>query len=230
MSVNTELERRLAAVRKRIEQACAAAGRSPARVALLAVSKTRSPAEIRAMHALGIAAFGENYAAEAVDKQAELAALGLTWHFIGPLQSNKTRLVATHFDWVQSVDRDKLVRRLDAQRPPERPPLNVLIQVNIDREPQKAGCDPEAVEALAESILARPRLALRGLMVIPAAGRDPAAAFARAQALYRHLAERVPSVDTLSMGMSDDLEVAIACGSTMVRIGTALFGPRPAAR
>ena len=230
MSSGNDPALRLAAVERRIAAACLAAGRPSDAVELLAVRKTRTAAEIRAVHALGIEAFGENYADEAAAKQPELEDLALQWHFIGPLQSNKTRIVATRFDWVQSVDRIKLVRRLAEQRPADLPPLNLLIQVNIDGEPQKAGCAPEEVERLADAILERPRLRLRGLMVIPAVDGDPADAFARARALYRRLGERVAGIDTLSMGMSDDLEAAIANGSTMVRIGTALFGPRPGAR
>lgn len=219
-------------VETRITQACAAAGRERSEVRLLAVSKTRAPAEIRALHDLGPDAFGENYLEEALDKQRELNDLALEWHYIGPLQSNKTRGVAEHFDWVQSVDRSKIVRRLAKQRPADSGPLNVLIQVNIDREPQKAGVLPESLEALADDVLAAPdTLRLRGLMAIPSADHDPngsRAAFARMRELFDRLRQHASEIDTLSMGMSGDLEVAIAEGATMVRIGTALFGPRPA--
>lgn len=219
-------------VETRITQACADTGRERSGVRLLAVSKTRSPAEIRALHQMGPEAFGENYLDEAVNKKHELNDLALEWHYIGPLQSNKTRGVAEHFDWVQSIDRRKIVRRLADQRPAGADPLNVLIQVNIDREPQKAGVLPESLEALVDDVLAAPdALRLRGLMAIPSADHDPndsRAAFARMRELFANLRDRAPDVDTLSMGMSADLEAAIAEGATMVRIGTALFGPRPA--
>ena len=218
-------------VETRITKACAAAGRARDEVRLLAVSKTRSPDEIRALHQCGPSAFGENYLDEALDKLREVKPLSLEWHYIGPLQSNKTRGVAEHFDWVQSVDRAKIVRRLAAQRPAESGPLNVLIQVNIDREQQKAGVLPEALDDLADKVIAASgTLRLRGLMAIPSADHDEAgtrAAFARMYALFDRLRQRVPEVDTLSMGMSGDLEAAIGEGATMVRIGTALFGPRP---
>ncbi|PKL95028.1 MAG: YggS family pyridoxal phosphate-dependent enzyme [Gammaproteobacteria bacterium HGW-Gammaproteobacteria-8] len=226
---DSETAARLSAVRGRILAACRAAGRAPDSVRLLAVSKTRSAAEIRALHACGIAAFGENYVDEAEAKAPELADLALEWHFIGPLQSNKTQRVASLFDWVQSVDRDKIVHRLAAQRPADRVPLNVLIQVNIDAEPQKAGCAPDRIDQLADIILEQPRLALRGLMAIPAAAADGAArsaAFERMRVLFETLALRADGIDTLSMGMSADLEPAIQSGSTLVRVGTALFGPR----
>ena len=218
-------------VETRITQACVAAGRERSDVRLLAVSKTRAPVEIRALHELGPNAFGENYLDEALDKQGDLNDLALEWHYIGPLQSNKTRGVAEHFDWVQSVDRRKIVRRLATQRPAGSGPLNVLIQVNIDCEPQKAGVLPDSLEALADDVLAASdALRLRGLMAIPSADHDPngsRAAFAQMRDLFAGLRERAPDVDTLSMGMSGDLEAAIAEGATMVRIGTALFGPRP---
>lgn len=229
MNQAVEATQRLEAVQKRIAAACRTAGRAPGSVRLLAVSKTRDAAEVRAMHALGVVAFGENYADEAVAKTAALTDLALEWHFIGPLQSNKTRLVAAHFDWVQSVDREKIVRRLAEHRPAQRPPLQVLIQVNIDREPQKAGCAPEQLEDLADAILGHPRLTLRGLMAIPSADNGPArtrAALERMHDLQQQLAGRITGIDTLSMGMSDDLEIAIEAGSTLVRVGTALFGPR----
>ena len=230
MDQQTQLMNRLDTVRQRINTACAAAGRAPESVRLLAVSKTRSAAEIRRLHAFGIGAFGENYVDEAAAKAPELADLALQWHFIGPLQSNKTQRVAALFDWVQSVDREKLVRRLAEQRPAERPPLNILIQVNIDAEPQKSGCAPEQVDRLADFILDHPQLALRGLMAIPSADNGPAAgraAFNRMRALFDTLATRATGIDTLSLGMSNDLEAAIESGSTLVRIGTALFGARP---
>ena len=198
-------------------------------VRLLAVSKTRTAAEVRALATLHQSAFGENYVQEAVAKQRELADLDLEWHLIGHLQSNKARETAVTFGWVQTVDRAKLVDALARHRPASMPPLNVLIQVNIDDEASKSGCAPDAVDALADAILAQPRLALRGLMAIPAPDpnmlrrRD---AFRRMRELFDALHARHPQVDTLSMGMSEDFELAIAEGATMVRVGTALFGPR----
>jgi len=198
-------------------------------VRLLAVSKTRSAAEIRTLALLGQRAFGENYAQEAIAKQAELADLNLEWHLIGHLQSNKARIAAAAFDWVQSVDRIKLVAELARHRPSDRPPLNVLVQVNIDDEASKSGCQPDDAIALADMIAAEPRLLLRGLMAIPAP--DPhtqqrCEAFRALKQLFDALAARYPSIDTLSMGMSEDFELSIAEGATMVRIGTALFGER----
>ncbi|GAB4171493.1 MAG: YggS family pyridoxal phosphate-dependent enzyme [Wenzhouxiangellaceae bacterium] len=219
---------RLDQVQARIRDACRRAGRAPDSVRLVAVSKTRGPEAVRTLHAAGVKAFGENYASEATTKIAALTDLAIEWHFIGPLQSNKTRIVARDFDWVQSVDRLKLVRRLGMHRSPQRPPLQVLIQVNIDDEAGKAGCHPEQIQTLAEAITAESRLQLRGLMAIPApaaAGADPES-FRRMHECFDRLARQFPGVDTLSMGMSADLEAAIEAGSTMVRVGTALFGPR----
>lgn len=205
--------------------ACAAQSGHP--VALLAVSKTHPAARIAECAALGQRAFGENYVQEALAKIAELAPLGLEWHLIGPLQSNKCQAAAEHFDWVQSVDRAKIIPLLAKHRPPHRPPLNVLIQVNIDGEAGKSGCSPEQAAELAGRIAAEPRLLLRGLMAIP----DPATsgnglAFAQMQRLFRELHADHPSMDTLSMGMSDDFPAAIAHGATLVRVGSALFGRR----
>lgn len=197
---------------------------------LLAVSKTQPAAAIAELAALGQHAFGENYVQEAAGKHAVLTQLGLEWHLIGHLQSNKAREAAALFDWVQTVDRDKLVAGLARHRPAGLPPLNVLIQVNIDDEDSKHGCRPEEVPALAATIAAEPRLALRGLMAIPAPLPDSERrrdAFHRMKALFDALAVQYPQIDTLSMGMSDDYELAIAEGATMVRIGTALFGARP---
>ncbi|MGL6289757.1 MAG: YggS family pyridoxal phosphate-dependent enzyme [Silanimonas sp.] len=197
---------------------------------LVAVSKTQPASAVRAVAALGQRAFGENYVQEALAKQAELADLGLEWHLIGPLQSNKCRDAARHFDWVQSVDRAKLLPLLDRERPVEAPPLNVLLQVNIDGEASKSGCAPDAVMALADQAAALPRLRLRGLMAIPEPhpGDDHRrAAFARMHALFHALKARHPDVDTLSMGMSDDWPLAVAEGATLVRVGSALFGARP---
>ncbi len=215
-----------AAIRARIEAAARAAGH-PAR--LLAVSKTQAAAAVRGLAGLGQRAFGENYVQEAIAKQRELADLDLEWHLIGPLQSNKCREAARHFAWLQSLDRAKLVAPLARHRPAHLPPLQVLIQVNIDDEASKSGCRPGEVAALAAAIAAEPRLSLRGLMAISAPHPEAtrrAAAFGRMQALFEHLRTEHTAVDTLSMGMSDDFELAIAHGATLVRIGTALFGPR----
>lgn len=211
-----------------IENAAKLAGR-PEGVKLLAVSKTRSAAEVAALAAAGQRAFGENYVQEGVAKAAELAHLGLEWHLIGHLQSNKAREAAASFDWVQSLDRPKLVKALDQARPADRPPLNVLIQINIDDEASKSGCRPGDVPALAAAVAATPRLRLRGLMAIPAPAPDEAArraSFRRLKHAFDQLATEHPGLDTLSMGMSDDFPLAIAEGATLVRIGTALFGPR----
>ncbi len=211
-----------------LHNAATAAGRPDPR--LLAVSKTQPAAAVAALAAQGQRAFGENYVQEAVAKIEALRALGLEWHLIGHLQSNKAELAAQQFDWVQSVDRPKLVAALAAHRPAALTPLNVLIQVNIDDEDSKHGCRPEAVPALAAAIAAQPRLQLRGLMAIPAPWPDPARrqqALARMYGLFQALAVAHPQVDTLSMGMSGDYPEAIAQGATMVRIGTALFGARP---
>jgi len=198
--------------------------------ALLAVSKTRPAQDVAALVAAGQRAFGENYVQEAALKQAELSGLGLEWHLIGHLQSNKAAVAAAAFDWIQTVDRESLVAALDRHRRPEQPALNVLIQVNIDDEASKHGCQPEQVAALAASIAQRPRLCLRGLMVIPTPHPDPEArrgAFRRTRQLFEQLQGQHPGLDTLSMGMSDDLEVAVEEGATLVRVGTALFGARP---
>lgn len=214
---------------QRLENAANAAHRPMPR--LLAVSKLKPAAAIAELAAAGQRAFGENYVQEAQGKIAGLADLGLEWHLIGHLQSNKADVAARTFDWVQTVDRHKLIGALSRNRPAERPPLNVLIQVNIDDEASKHGCRPEDVDALADAIAAEPRLALRGLMAIPAPHPDPAlraAAFDRMKALFDRTVARHPGMDTLSMGMSEDYALAIAHGATMVRIGTALFGARSA--
>ena len=214
----------LADVLRRIE--AAAAGRP---VRLLAVSKKKPVAAVEALARDGQRAFGENYVQEGVAKATALAGLGLEWHLIGPLQSNKCRDVALHFDWLQSLDRAKLVEPLARARPPARGPLNVLVQVNVDDESSKSGCAPPEVAALAAAVAAQPALKLRGLMAIPAPHEDRALrreAFARMRGLFDALKSQHPDIDTLSMGMSDDFELAIAEGATMVRVGTALFGPR----
>ena len=216
-------------VRARIATACQGAGRGVEEVTLLAVSKTFGADAVRAAAAAGQRAFGENYIQEGVEKIAALRDLGLMWHCIGPIQSNKTRLVAEHFDWVHTVDRLKIAERLSAQRPADRPPLNVCIQVNVDGGPTKAGVAPAEALALARAVAALPHLKLRGLMSIPEIAPDFEAAravHASARALFDQLNADGLGLDTLSMGMSDDLEAAIAAGSTMVRVGTAIFGSR----
>jgi hypothetical protein len=225
--ISDNLER----VRERIASACAAAHRDAGEVSLLAVSKTFDADAVREAAACGQRAFGENYIQEAVEKVGLLADLGLQWHCIGPVQSNKTRLVAQHFDWVHTVDRLKIAQRLSEQRPPSMAPLNCCLQVNIDGGANKAGVAPEAVASLAREVMALPGLRLRGLMTIPEPAErleDQLAVHRRARSLFDALrAEGLP-FDTLSMGMTGDLEAAIAAGSTMVRVGTALFGGRPA--
>jgi PLP dependent protein len=212
-----------------LQNAARAAGR-PDGVRLLAVSKTRPADAIAGLADSGQHAFGENYVQEARGKITALANRGLEWHLIGHLQSNKARETAELFDWVQTLDRPKLVSALGQHRPSIRPPLNVLIQVNIDDEASKHGCRPDAVAMLADAIEAQPGLALRGLMAIPAPHRDPESrrpAFRRMKQLFDELGACHPRIDTLSMGMSDDYTIAIEEGATMVRIGTALFGARP---
>lgn len=224
--VMSTIAENIAKVRERIREAEQACGRPSGGVALLAVSKTKPAAAIREAHAAGLVDFGENYLQEALGKQAELADLALTWHFIGPIQSNKTRPIAEHFHWVHSVDRLKVAERLSAQRPAQLPPLNVCLQVNVSGEASKSGCAPEELPALAAAVAALPNLKLRGLMAIPEPTEDVAAqraAFARLRELLTALNL---GLDTLSMGMSHDLEAAIAEGATCVRIGTALFGAR----
>lgn len=220
---------RLEAVLARIRGAERDASRPPGGVDLLAVSKGHEAGAIRSLAALGHRRFGESYFQEAVEKLDVLADLDLEWHFIGPVQSNKTRGLAERFDWVQSVDRAKILRRLDEQRPADMTPLNICLQVNISGEAQKSGADPASLPELAEAAAGYGHLRLRGLMTIPAASDDPAElrrAFARTRTLFEDLKARGHELDTLSMGMSGDLEAAVAEGSTMVRVGTALFGSR----
>jgi len=238
----------LAAVQARIDAACAAAGRPAGSVALLAVTKGVGPERIRQALAAGQRDFGESYVQEALPKLAAVAAAtaagrGARWHFIGPLQSNKTAAVAQHFDWVHGVDREKIARRLSEQRPPGRPPLDVCVQVNISGEASKAGVAPPDALALCRAVAALPRLRLRGLMAIPAPGAALTKAkigdglrfrpeigvrpqFSRLRELQESLTRAGLELDTLSAGMSDDLEAAIAEGSTLVRVGTAIFGKR----
>ena len=229
----TTITSRLEQVRDRISAACQASGRDAASVRLLAVSKTFGVDAILDALGAGQMAFGENYIAEGVEKIAALRNYAtLEWHCIGPVQSNKTRLVAEQFDWVQSVDRLKIAQRLNEQRPLHAPPLQVCLQVNIDGGANKSGVMPDELMALIEEVIKLPRLRLRGLMTIP----EPAADFAAACAVHskaKALFDQVNSagvlaepMDTLSMGMTADLEAAIAAGSTMVRVGTAIFGGR----
>jgi PLP dependent protein len=227
-----QYEKAWQAVEARIARACEAAGRRRNTVSLLAVSKTFPPVAIRAVHGLGQRAFGENYVQEALAKMDALGGeKGLEWHLIGPLQSNKTGPAAERFDWVHSIDRLRIAERLSAARPPSLPPQNVCVQVNISAEATKSGVAPEEAVALAREVARLPRLALRGLMGIAA----PSPAIATRLAQYRILRTLLDAcresgldVDTLSMGMSDDLEAAIAEGATIVRVGTAIFGPRDA--
>ena len=216
----------IAEVEARIRAAALAVQRDVTSIHLLAVSKTKPAAALREAYAAGLRDFGENYLQEARAKQVELADLPLCWHFIGPIQSNKTRDIAEHFAWVHSVDRLKIAQRLSEQRPANLPPLNICIQVNVSGEASKSGCTPADLPALAAAISALPRLKLRGLMAIPEPTEDRAeqdAAFATVRTLQESLNM---GLDTLSMGMSHDLESAIAQGATWVRIGTALFGAR----
>jgi len=225
----TTISANLKAVRARIAKAAREAGRRPEEIALLAVSKTVAPERIREAVLSGQRAFGENYAQEGAGKIAALAGLGLEWHFIGPLQSNKTRPVAEQFDWVHSVERLKVAERLSAARGADRPPLQVCVQVNVSGEASKSGVGPEDVAALARAVAALPGLKLRGLMAIPEPTEDAALAqrrFATLRLLRDALNAEGLGLDTLSMGMSHDLEAAILEGATIVRIGTAIFGAR----
>ncbi len=226
----TSIAANLQAVRERIVAACLAAGRPTDSVTLLAVSKTWPEGALREAATAGQVAFGENYVQEALDKISALQDLALEWHFIGPLQSNKSRPVAENFSWVHSVDRLKLAERLAAQRPPNLPPLNVCLQVNVSGEASKSGCAPLEAPALAAAIVRLPGLRLRGLMAIPEPTDDTALQRRRFAGLRETLAsisaQTGSRLDTLSMGMSDDLEAAIMEGATMVRIGTAIFGKR----
>lgn len=227
--MNTSVSANWVQVRKRIELACLAVGRSPDAVKLLAVSKTKSAEAVREAHAAGQMAFGENYIQEGVDKIAALADLSLEWHCIGPIQSNKTKLVAENFAWVHSIDRLKIAERLSAQRPANLPPLQVCLQVNVDGGSNKSGVSPGELLALAQAVAKLPRLQLRGIMTIPEPAETEVAArkvHHEAKALFDSLNAADLRVDTLSMGMTGDLEAAIAEGSTCVRVGTAIFGAR----
>ena len=227
--MSTQVSDKLQQVRQRIERAAAAVGRPADAVTLLAVSKTMPAQAVREAYAAGQVAFGENYIQEGVDKIEALADLPLEWHCIGPIQSNKTQLVAKHFDWVHSIDRLKIAERLSAQRPAHLPPLQVCLQVNVDGGLNKSGVVPQDLLALAEAVTKLPHLHLRGLMTIP----EPAETELAARAVHRQAKELFDSLnaaglklDTLSMGMTADLEAAIAEGSTCVRVGTAIFGSR----
>ena len=220
------IAKNIAKVRTRIREAAQACGRDPETVGLLAVSKTKPAAAVREAHACGQSDFGENYLQEALNKQAELSDLPLTWHFIGPIQSNKTRPIAEHFAWVHSVDRLKIAQRLSEQRPTQLPPLNICLQVNVSGEASKSGCTPDELPALAEAVSQLPNLRLRGLMTIPEPTSDVAQQHAACARLRQLRDDLSLELDVLSMGMSDDLEAAIAEGATWVRIGTALFGAR----
>lgn len=232
MSVMSTIAKNIANVHERIERSAISAGRNPQSITLIAVSKTRPASAIRDAWAAGIQHVGENYLQEALDKQAELKELPLIWHFIGPIQSNKTKAIAEHFDWVHGVDRLKIARRLSEQRPAGLPALNICLQVNISREPSKSGVLPEELAALAAEVAALPNLQLRGLMAIPAPAADSEGRRAPLKALREALEalavqEDLP-LDTLSMGMSDDLTEAVQEGATQVRIGSAIFGARDA--
>ena len=223
------IEKNLASIRQRIDEACNAYDREAGSVKLLAVSKRKPESDIRLAHQAGQHAFGENYLQEAIEKQQALDDLDLEWHFIGAIQSNKTRPIAEHFDWVHCVDRAKIAERLSAQRPAEKLPINICIQINLDDEASKAGIALEDLPALASQIKPLTGIRLRGLMTIPAPRNnlaDQRAAFKRMKQAIAELNASGYDCDTLSMGMTGDMEAAIAEGSTMVRIGTAIFGER----
>lgn len=220
----------LTEIRERITAAAQKCGRDPHTVTLLAVSKTKPVSALEEAIAAGQTRFGENYVQEGVEKiQYFSVNQNLEWHFIGPLQSNKSRLVAEHFDWCHTIDRLKIAQRLSDQRPADKAPLNVLIQINISDENSKSGIALAELPVLAEQVAALPNVCLRGLMAIPAPETDPerqSAVFRQMETAFRELQGKYPQADTLSMGMTDDMDAAITCGSTMVRIGTAIFGAR----
>jgi hypothetical protein len=225
----TNIKNRLIDIKNNIEQCESSANRADHSVKLLAVSKTWSADILREAAEAGQQCFGENYLQEALEKINALSDLKLEWHFIGPIQSNKTKDIATHFDWVQSLDRIKIARRLNEQRPEGLYPLQVCIQINIDNEQTKSGIDITSVEDFAQQLTKFEHLTLRGLMIIPSkysSQEQQQASFEKAYVLFKQLKQRYATVDTLSMGMSADMEVAVAAGSTMVRIGTGLFGQR----
>ena len=225
----TELERNISEVDRRIRAAEQAAGRAAGTVSLLAVSKTKPSELVRQAHGFGLSAFGENYAQEMAEKAAALADLALSWHFIGPIQSNKTALIAEVSDWVHSIDRLKVARRLSEQRPDGRAPLNVLVQINTSNEDSKSGIRSDAAPELLAAINELPGLRLRGLMTIPAATTNQTAQrepFRQLSELMARLSDSLPQLDTLSMGMSGDLEAAVSEGASIVRVGTDIFGAR----
>lgn len=226
--MTSSLEQRLEALKSRIGRAERAAGREEGSVRLIAVSKTQPPGVLVAAYGLGQREFGENYLQEALAKQDRLAHFDIGWHFIGPLQSNKTKPIAARFAWVHGIDRLKIAERLSEQRPSALPPLNVCLQVNISGESSKSGVSPGELPELAAAVAALPRLRLRGLMAIPA----PVSGFDEQRAVFRAVRRAYEGLsgyglDTLSMGMSEDLEAAVMEGATLIRIGTALFGARP---
>ena len=227
--ISTDIQHNISAVDRRIRAAEDAAGRPTGCVSLLAVSKTKPPDQVREAYKSGLTAFGENYAQEMAEKARGLADLPLSWHFIGPIQSNKTAIIAEVSDWVHSVDRLKIARRLSEQRPPEKGPLNILLQVKTSDEDSKSGVLPEALPELIAAIAELPHLMLRGLMTIPAPTRDTMLQrqpFRVLRETLLSLQQAQPELDTLSMGMSGDLEAAIAEGATLVRVGTDIFGAR----
>ena len=224
-----QLTDNIAKVRSRVRESAEKCQRQESTISVLAVSKTRGAEDVRNAASCGLRRFGENYLQEALEKIEALEDLELEWHFIGPIQSNKTRPIATHFDWVHSVDREKIARRLNDQRPDTLPPLNICLQVNISGEDSKSGVSPESLFELVPAIVSMPRLRLRGLMAIPEATSDidqQRANFAALRKLLQDIQTQAPDADTLSMGMSGDMEAAIAEGATIVRIGTDIFGPR----
>ena len=219
----------IAKLRQRVRRSAEKSHFGNSDILVVAVSKTRSAEDVRAAHALGFANFGENYLREAVEKIVALQDLPLVWHFIGPIQSNKAGPIAEHFDWVQSIDREKIARRLNNLRPEHLPPLQVCLQINISGEASKSGANIDEIPVLARAILDLPRLELRGLMAIPAASSDETQQHESFSAMREALAQLkslAPAVDTLSMGMSGDLEAAILEGANVIRVGTAIFGPR----
>ncbi|GAB1255682.1 YggS family pyridoxal phosphate-dependent enzyme [Aurantivibrio plasticivorans] len=225
------LHDKLIKVRDRVHEATKCARRDPEGVQIIAVSKKQPAEKLREVYEAGQRQFGESYLQEALEKQLALADLDIEWHFIGPIQSNKTQSIAQHFNWVHSVDREKIARRLNDQRPSELPPLNVCLQVNIDNEASKSGITPDQLIDLAERIVDLPHLRLRGLMAIPAPREDyqeQLTALMKVRDQFARLQQQLasPHIDTLSMGMSGDLEAAIAAGATMVRVGTDIFGAR----
>ena len=227
MTIADQIQR----VRQNIDQYCRESGRQPKQVKLLAVSKTHPPSAIQEAYESGITEFGESYLQEALEKIEACKKLPVVWHFIGPIQSNKTRQIAENFDWVQSVDREKILNRLNEQRPTAIGPLRICIQANLFREPQKQGVSPEELDAMLAKAASLPNIELRGLMVIPPPQAEFDAQlkqFHQVESIFYELQKTYPTMDTLSMGMSGDIGAAIAANSTMVRVGTGIFGQRRA--